>query len=74
MLASADEVDNLAESDIDVQKAQATEGAAEVGVVPDVLDSDLIFGEEAGDVVEAPGIHPGEDDQEGTDFKGKEGE
>ncbi len=74
MLASADEVDDLAEGDINVQKTQATEGAAEVWVVPDVLDGDLILGEETGDVVEAPGIHPGEDYQEGSDFKGEEGE
>ena len=40
----------------------------------DRLGRDLIVSEEAGDVVEAPGIHPGEDDQEGSDFKGEERE
>jgi hypothetical protein len=67
-------LDDLAEGDIDVQKPQATEGTAEIQVVPQVLHLYLIRGKVAGKVVEAPGIHPGENHQESTDFEGKDGE
>jgi len=67
-------LDNRAEGNIDVQKPQATEGTAERRIVPQILHGYLVGGEVAGEVVEAPGIHPGEDHQERAHFKGKDRE
>ena len=74
MFASPDKRDDLAQGDVDVQESQATKGAAEVWVIPEVLHGYLVGGEEARDVIEVPGIHPGEDYQERADFKGEDGE
>jgi len=72
LLAAPDQLDDRAEGNIDVQKPQATEGAAERRVVPQVLHGYLIGGKVAGEVVEAPGIHPGENYEERAHFKGKD--
>ena len=72
LFASPDQLHNRAEGDVDVEKPQAAEGAPERRVVPQVLHGYLIGGKVAGEVVEAPGIHPGENYEERAHFKGKD--
>lgn len=72
LFASSDQAHDLPKGNIDVEQPQAAEGAAEVGIVPEILDSDLVGGEKARKVVQAPRVHPGEHDQEGANFKRKD--
>ena len=73
MFASPDQVEDLTKGDVYVQEPQTTESAAEVRVVPEVLYGYLVSGKEAGEVVETPGVHPGDHDKEGADFDGEDG-
>ena len=72
--AVTDQNDDFAESYIDVYESQAAERAAEIGVIPQILKVDFIGREQAGEVIQRPGVQPGKYHQESTDFKGEDRE
>ena len=74
LFTSTDQVDDLAKCNIYIEQAQAAERGPKIGVVPHILNRDLVGGEEARKVVQCPGVHPGENQQKRPNFKGENGE
>ena len=61
-------MDGLPDGDQQVDGAKAGDGSAEVGIVPDAGQRWI----ERREVIQSPGFHPGEHDQESADFKGED--
>jgi len=54
LFAAPDELKGFAQTDINVQQPQGTEGGAEIGLVPKVLKLDFMAGKESGEMVQCP--------------------
>jgi hypothetical protein len=74
LYAGTDEPKSGADSDVNVKEAEATKGAAEIRVIPKVLEFDFMPGEETRKMVQSPRIHPREYHQENADFEGEDRE
>ncbi len=70
VLLAAEQPDDLEEGDVDVYEAQTGDEAFERWFVPHGFE----VGAESLEVVERPGIAPGDDDQKEADFEGENGE
>ena len=64
----AAEVEGFCDTEVDIQEAEAADGAAEIGIEPE--DSPLWT--EVGEEVGLPVIAPGEEEQEEPDFKAED--
>lgn len=67
---AAEQADDLEESYIDVDEPQAGDQAFEGWLIPHRFD----VGTKSLEVIQRPGILPGENDQEEADFEGEDGE
>ena len=67
---SAEDADDLEESDVDVNETQAGDKTLKRWFVPDRFE----VGIESLEVVERPGIEPGDHDQKQAHFEGEDGE
>jgi len=74
LFVAADQLNHLAESNIDVQEPQTTEGTPEIGIIPQVLKLNFVRRKQGGKMVQGPRIHPWEYHQESTNLKSEDGE
>ena len=64
----ATEVKGLDDAEVDVDHAETTDGAAEIGVEPE----DAPFGTEVGEHIGLPIVAPGEEEQEEADLEAED--